>query len=113
MGLLAGVLNGAAFGDDVVDHRVDWTSPTNSGQAIFVMRPDLFGPVEAFKKRMDHHVRALRESPAMIGETIRMPGEEAARREQEALRLGVPVREPVLMQLRELAAELGLEERLE
>ena len=32
IGLLAGVLNGAAFGSSVVDQRVDLTTPTNTGQ---------------------------------------------------------------------------------
>ena len=44
IGLLAGVLNGAAFGRDVVDHRRDQATPTNTGQSILVMRPDLFRP---------------------------------------------------------------------
>lgn len=112
IGLLAGVLNGAAFGAEVIDHRVDWSTPTNSGQAIFVMRPDLFRDLDEFKQDMDRQIRSLRDSEPMPGKTIRLPGQEARRREQEALELGVPIREPVLRQLQELAAELDLEDRL-
>ena len=113
IGLLSGVLNGAAFGDEVIDHRVDWTSPTNSGQALFVMRPDLFRDLDDFKRDVDRHIRALRSSTPMAGKTIRMPGDEARRREQEARDLGVPVRPALLSQLRELAIELGLDDRLD
>ena len=113
IGLLSGVMNGAAFGDEVIDHRVDWTSPTNSGQALFVMRPDLFQEIGEFKRSMDRHIRALRNSTPMPGKTIRMPGEEARRRQDEAMRIGVPVRPALLSELQELAAELGLDDRLD
>ena len=42
IGLLAGVLNGAAFGRSVVDQNADLASPANTGQAMLVMRSDLF-----------------------------------------------------------------------
>ena len=34
IGLLAGTLNGAAFGRDVVDYTVDSKTPSNTGQSI-------------------------------------------------------------------------------
>jgi LDH2 family malate/lactate/ureidoglycolate dehydrogenase len=113
IGLLAGVLNGAAFGAEVIDHRTDPGSPTNSGQAILVMRPDLIMDSSQFRQAMDRHIRALRDSEAMPGHRIRMPGEEALRREEESRRLGVPVRPAILAQLQGLAEELGLEDGLD
>ena len=43
IGLMAGVLNGAAFGSDVVDFTSDTTSPTNTGQFVMALDPAAFG----------------------------------------------------------------------
>ncbi len=51
IGVFAGVLNGAAFGRDVIDHRVIHDQPTNTGQAIFVMRPTCSGRRTPFSPR--------------------------------------------------------------
>ena len=62
IGLLAGVMNGAAFGDSVIDHRVELSTPTNTGQAIFVLRSDLFMPAEQMQESIAAHLDALRHS---------------------------------------------------
>ena len=62
IGLLAGVLNGAAFGADVVDHRRDEVTPTNTGQAILVLRADLFRPHDEVLADVTSHLGALRDS---------------------------------------------------
>ena len=49
LGLLAGVLNGAAFGAEVIDHRKVPGQAANTGQAMFVMRPDLFMDLDDFR----------------------------------------------------------------
>lgn len=112
IGLLAGVLNGAAFGSEVVDHRVEPNAPTNSGQAIFVMRPDLFQDPDDYRTAVDAHVRELRTSQTQPGAEIRMPGAHAAALEEELRADGVPVPDALLGQLRALAAELSLNDRL-
>lgn len=57
IGMLAGVLNGAAFGSRVVDFTTDHGTPTNTGQAIIMVRPDLFRPLAEFKAEMDERIR--------------------------------------------------------
>ncbi len=114
IGALAGVLNGAAFGSDVVDFNKDFHTPTNTGQAFFAMRPDLFRDLADFKAEMDLRIREIRNSAPMPGKgPIRIPGENLARRKEEMLQNGVPLARPVLEQLREMAASLGLDERLD
>src|SRR6187455_213175 len=66
-GLLAGTLNGAAMGKDVVDFNADDVTPTNTGQAICVIDPAAFGDPLEFKKRVDVVVRDLRASERMPG----------------------------------------------
>ncbi|HEX6146394.1 MAG TPA: Ldh family oxidoreductase [Acidimicrobiia bacterium] len=107
IGLLAGVLNGAAFGSEVIDHRKLPAHPANTGQAIMVMRPDLFRDLDEFKAEVDGQLRALRESgdPG----AVRIPGETAAETEAEHRANGVPVGQVLLGQLEELAARLGVE----
>jgi len=112
IGLLAGTLNGAAFGEDVIDHRVDWSTPTNSGQAFFAMRPDLFRDLDDFKADMDRQIRTFLASAPMPGKTIRLPGHNAARLEEENRRLGVPLKAALYADLQALAEELRLDDRL-
>lgn len=114
IGLLAGVLNGAAFGSDVVDFNANQSAPTDTGQAVLVMRADLFRPLEQFKADMDHHIRALRQStPVEGGPPVRIPGERAARYEQETRTVGIPVSDQLRQQLTDLADRLSLDDRLE
>src|ERR1700724_399114 len=44
-GLIAGTLNGAAFGRDIVDYTVDSKTPSNTGQAIMVLNVAAFADV--------------------------------------------------------------------
>jgi len=114
IGVLAGVLNTAAFGSAVIDFNQDFTTPTNSGQVIFTMRPDLFRDMAEFKAEMDLRIREIRNSTPMQGaEPIRLPGEMALERQRKMRSDGVPVARPVLLQLREIADRLGLPDRLD
>ena len=113
IGALAGVLNGAAFGSAVVDFNEDFRTPTNTGQAFLAARPDIFRDLDDFKAEMDLRIREIRNStPMKGGGPVRVPGEGLARRKEEMRRFGVPVAPPLLEQLRTLAGELGLEDRL-
>jgi LDH2 family malate/lactate/ureidoglycolate dehydrogenase len=111
LGLLAGVLNDAAFGSEVIDHRVVADQPSNTGQAIFVMRPDLFRDIGDFKHAIDTHLRALRESGTPGA--VRIPGERAFTLEAELRSHGIPVSPALLRQLRDLADRFNLEDRLQ
>jgi len=114
IGMLAGVMNGAAFGSNVVDFNTDFATPLNTGQAYFAMRPDLFRELSEFKAEMDAKIREIKSSTPMEGAgPIRIPGEAAATREKEMRQIGIPVAPAVLKAIRELAANLGLEDRLE
>src|SRR5262249_42672679 len=53
IGLLAGVLNGAAFGRDVIDHNADSTSVTNTGHAVVALNIAAFADVAQFKAEVD------------------------------------------------------------
>jgi len=78
------------------------------------MRVDNFQPVKAFKKEMDRVIREIRESQRMEGvDRIYLPGEIEHYRFRERLKNGIPLAPIVIANLRELAAELNLSDRLE
>lgn len=110
IGLLAGVLNGAAFGSDVIDHRAVPDQEANTGQSMFVMRPDLFRDLDDFKAGIDRHLAELRAA----GETeaVHIPGDGATRLEDEQRAKGIPLPDVLLGQLRDIAARFGLEDDL-
>ena len=112
IGLLAGVLNGAAFGSSVVDHRADPATPTNTGQALFVLRPDLFMPADEALASMARHLDELRHSGSPDGRPLRLPGDRAAELEAEGTARGITVPDAVRASLVALGARLGLTDTL-
>lgn len=109
IGLLAGNLNGAAMGRDVIDFNADDTSPTNTGHAIVAISVAAFGGVAEFKRSVDAVVRDLRQSRKLPGvDRIRLPGEQSHAKRAENLQHGVPVPPALLASLDKLAAELRI-----
>ena len=110
IGMLAGVLNGAAFGSQIIDFNEDVSAPTNTGQMILVARPDLFRPLAEFRADMDARIRELKAStPIDGGPPIRVPGDSGPARARAAEVDGVPVNGPTLDALVELGARLGVD----
>jgi len=108
-GLLAGTLNGAAMGRDVVDFNHDDTTPTNTGHAIVAISLAAFGDAADFKRRVDELVRDIRASRRLPGvDAIRLPGEQSHAKREERMRLGIPLPDPLLKSLNQLAADLGI-----
>jgi LDH2 family malate/lactate/ureidoglycolate dehydrogenase len=112
IGVLAGIMTGASFGRGVVNFRADASTPTNTGQSIFVFRPDLFMPMDEYKQEMDRQLREFRASESMTSEPVRLPGERATELEIEQRRLGIPVPDSLIADLNSLAEKLGTEARL-
>ncbi len=104
IGLLAGVLNGAAFGSDVIDHRAIPNKAANVGQAILVMRPDLFRDLDDFKADVDRHIEELKA--AGDPGAVQIPGEQAAEAERRNREEGLTVPDALLEELRALSARL-------
>jgi LDH2 family malate/lactate/ureidoglycolate dehydrogenase len=109
VGLLAGTLNGAAMGSDVIDFNADVSTPTNTGQAIMAIDPAAFGEPEEFRASVDKLVRELRASERMPGvDRIWMPGEQSHERRIAYARDGIPIADAVWAALDGVAAELEL-----
>jgi L-2-hydroxycarboxylate dehydrogenase (NAD+) len=109
-GLLAGTLNGAAFGRDVIDFNKDDTTPTNTGQVIVALDIARFSPVEGFKRKADEVIRDFRNSQRMPGiDRIRVSGEQSHATWRERCALGIPLNDALLNVLEKVAIELGIE----
>ncbi len=109
IGLLAGVLNGAAFGREVIDFTAPGTEPCNTGQFIIALDVARFLPPEIFAAEMDRHLQELHSSARLPGfDVIRYPGEERRRRKEDRSKNGVLLTAALIKQLDEMAVSLQL-----
>lgn len=76
VGLLAGVLNDAAFGSNVVDFTKDTSQETNTGQFVMALDISAFGSIENFVNNTSKSFDELRASEPLPGYgKVRLPGE--------------------------------------
>lgn len=109
LGLIAGTLNGAAFGRDVVDFNADDASATNTGHFIVALDVARFLPLARFTAEVDRQLAELKGSQRLPGvDAIRLPGDRRRDCRAERLRDGVPLAPALVARLDRLAAELGI-----
>jgi len=109
LGLLAGPLNGAAFGRDVFDFNFNDTDACNTGHFIIALDVARFTPLDMFKAEMDRHLRDLRTSRPLPGfDAVRLPGQERRSRRADRLANGVPMPRELIEQLDAFAGEMGI-----
>tara|TARA_A100001037_G_scaffold134926_1_gene122239 strand:+ start:1030 stop:2097 length:1068 start_codon:yes stop_codon:yes gene_type:complete len=109
-GILAGTLNGAGFGKNVVDMNADATSVTNTGQFYLAIDISAFMDVEEFKKQVDVVIGEMRGSPSLPDvDSVRLPGEMAHVAYADRTANGVPLPDPLLDNLAKVAEDLGVE----
>lgn len=110
IGLLAGNLNGAAMGKDVIDFNNDDTSETNTGHAIVAINIEAFQDLKEFKLGMDTLIRDIRGSQRLPGvDRIRLPGEGTHKARADREKNGIPMPPALLTALDQLAAELKVD----
>jgi LDH2 family malate/lactate/ureidoglycolate dehydrogenase len=111
IGLLAGTLNGAAFGRDVVDFTNDTASPTNTGQFIAAISVAAFADVATFKASIDAVFQSMRESGTLPGhDAVRIPGDRHEAIFNDRAAHGIPLHPNLLKALSEIAAELQIDD---
>lgn len=109
LGLLAGTLNGAAMGKDVVDFTTDHVTPTNTGQFIAALDIAAFADVAEFKADVDDIHAQMKGSALMKGfKEVKLPGESAWTIGQERRANGVPLPPELIKALDVLAKDLGV-----
>jgi LDH2 family malate/lactate/ureidoglycolate dehydrogenase len=109
-GILAGILNGAAFGRDTIDFNADDETITNTGQFVVAIDIAAFMDLDTFKRQIDVVWDTMKSSPLLPGfDQIRLPGERTDQIEQENREKGVPIHPSLAPALAKLAEELGIE----
>lgn len=109
VGILAGTLQGAAMGKDVIDFNKDHVTPTNTGQAILVLNLAAFGGSELFKGAIDTLIRDIKGSQRLPNvERIWLPGEQSHARRMDYAKHGIPIAAGVVKELASLSSDLGI-----
>ncbi len=109
IGLLAGTLNGAAFGREVIDFVKEQGKATNTGHAIVAVSVEAFAPPAMFKRQVDAAIRTMREAERLPGvERIWLPGEQSHLKRQDRTQNGIPMPKPLRDSLDATARDLGI-----
>jgi LDH2 family malate/lactate/ureidoglycolate dehydrogenase len=110
IGLLAGPLNGAAFGADVPDFASGSSGfGVNSGQFVVAIDIGRFTSAERFHDQLRHHIQSIESAPRMAGATaVRWPGQARERRSAAAHQEGIAVSAPLLDALDGIAKTWGV-----
>ncbi len=105
--LLAGALNRAAVGREVIDFVKETGKATNTGQAIMALSIDAFMPPAEFKKTVDGFIRDIRQSQRLPGvDRIWLPGEQSHAKQRDRRTHGVPIPKALRESLDAVAREL-------
>jgi LDH2 family malate/lactate/ureidoglycolate dehydrogenase len=92
IGILAGALNRAALGREVIDFVKEAGKPTNTGHAIAAIAVEAFMPPAEFKRAVDQVIRDIRTSPRLPGvDRIWLPGEQSHAKFLQRRSEGVPM----------------------
>ncbi len=109
IGLIAGTLNSAAFGKDVVNFTKEAATPTNTGQFVAAISIKAFADVDTFKKSVDAIFVLFRDSDHFPGgDPVRIPGQERGSIRREREENGIPFHPNLVKALEEIATELEI-----
>lgn len=110
IGLLAGVLNGAAFGSDVVEFTSDTTSETNTGQFVMALNVEAFGlSRDQFAAAAARVFAEMRASEPLPGhDPVRLPGDGKSAAAEARRTAGVVLNPALREDLQQLAGEVGI-----
>ncbi|WP_211257527.1 Ldh family oxidoreductase [Muricoccus aerilatus] len=106
LGLLAGPLNRAAFGRDVVDFNADDRTVTETGHVLIALDVSRFLDPAMFQVEVRRHLEDLRASARLPGvDRIRTPGELRGERRRDRVARGVVLPAALVAGLDRLATE--------
>ncbi|MCS0496052.1 Ldh family oxidoreductase [Ancylobacter mangrovi] len=109
LGFLAGTLNGAAMGLDIVDFNAVTDTPTDTGQFVIAIDIERFVPRAQFESELRRHSKALKGTARMPGvDEIRLPGEQRNERRARRMKDGLQLAAPLVAKLNALADKLGI-----
>ena len=111
IGLIAGTLNGAVFGKDVVNFTKQTGTPTKTGQFVAAISIAAFADVGTFKESVDGIFASFRDSTHFPGQSpVRIPGQDRGNIREDREMNGIPLHPNLVRALAEIAAELKIPE---
>jgi LDH2 family malate/lactate/ureidoglycolate dehydrogenase len=109
IGILAGALNRAALGREVVDFVKETGKATNTGHAIAAIAVETFMPPAEFKRAVDQVIRDIRNSQRLPGvERIWLPGEQTHTKLLDRRARGIPIPKSLRDNLDAVAREFNI-----
>jgi LDH2 family malate/lactate/ureidoglycolate dehydrogenase len=109
IGMIAGILTGAAFGEDVTDLYEDLTRPQNVGHLMQAIDISRFAETSVFRSAVDNAIGLMRSAPRAGIEQILVPGEREYRLAREQRSLGISYSNAIVRELDAVAAQLSVE----
>jgi LDH2 family malate/lactate/ureidoglycolate dehydrogenase len=111
--VLTSVLAGGDLFTGTGSGFVPYDNPYHASQFFQAINIEAFGPLEAFRTRMDEMIRSIRSAELRPGvERVYLPGERGQLEMVERQRDGIPVAADVRKGLERWCLELGVEFRL-
>jgi LDH2 family malate/lactate/ureidoglycolate dehydrogenase len=108
--LLAGSMNGAAVGSQLVDFNDDETAVTNTGQTIIAVNPEFLAGFQNMTQSADQLINEIKSSkPLPNVSKIRVPGDGAAQAKQKRSVDGIPIPAGLLKNLHTCAELAGID----
>lgn len=112
--IFSAVLSGANYGPwapPFVSFLPLAPDPVGQGLGHFMgaMRVDAFRPADEFKEHMDKWISRFRAATPVAGEQVLIPGDPEREMERERRTTGIPLLEPVMKDLREVAGKFKLD----
>jgi len=108
--LLAGCMNGAAVGTDLVDFNDDETAVTNTGQTIIAVNPDFLNGFDHLSGATNKLINEIKSSkPLPNVDKIRVPGDGAAQAQVKRKSEGIPIPKGLMKNLQICAEMAGVE----
>lgn len=110
--ILCGVLVSGQFGSTVSGLYDDIASPQELAHMFILIDIESFVSIDVFRERIAELVTEIKRLPVREGANINevyVPGERSHLRKQKRLEDGIPIRETVWTELKELADEFGLQ----
>lgn len=107
--ILSAIVPGSSWGPHVRSPYDDWTAPTDAGLWCLAIHLGAIMPPEVYEQRLGGMFTALRQTPTMPGQQIRIPGERRAEVRVRRERDGIPVDAATCAELDTLSSEVGVQ----
>ena len=109
VGLLAGTLNGAAFGSDVVDFTRHPDKSSNTGQFVAAIDISAFVGPDVFTASVERIFGEMRAVEPLPGHPpVRLPGDGKSERRRSVEADGIALHPKLLAELGRIASEVGV-----